>query len=78
MLLLSKLGYDLLSGKTNGKKRKPEEPVTVPSDDKVGDDELDEVECEKLMKDVNSFENKASILIPDEVANRLIFFSVFR
>jgi hypothetical protein len=42
------------------------------------EEEVDYAECEKLMKDVNSFENKISITIPDEVANRIIPDSVKR
>ncbi len=40
--------------------------------DQTAEDEMEYAECEKLMKDVNSFENKISITIPDEVANRII------
>ena len=37
------------------------------------DDDVDFAECEKLLKDVNSFDNnKAAVTIPDEVANRQI------
>ena len=46
--------------------------VARPGTDQTVDDEMEYAECEKLMKDVNSFENKISITIPDEVANRII------
>ena len=49
---------------------KRKEDSNKPDDDER--DEVDYAECEKLMKDVNSFENKISITIPDEVANRII------
>ena len=51
-------------------KRKVDNTVveTMPDDE----EEVDYAECEKLMKDVNSFGNKVSITIPDEVANRII------
>jgi hypothetical protein len=42
------------------------------TDQQNGEEEMEYAECEKLMKDVNSFENKISITIPDEVANRII------
>jgi hypothetical protein len=59
-----------LSGKQNGGKRKSESLPQPPS--QVDPDDMSEVECEKLMKDVQGFDQRESIVIPDEVANRYL------
>lgn len=60
-----------------GAKRKAEvDKTTYAANEGNGvaiDDDVDFAECEKLLKDVNSFDNnKAAVTIPDEVANRQI------
>jgi hypothetical protein len=48
-------------------KRKAED-VTATAED----EEVDYDECERLMKDVNAFSDRAAVTIPDEVANRVL------
>lgn len=53
-----------------GAKRKVDVDRTTSANTNVSED-VDIAECEKLLKDVNSFDsNKAAVTIPDEVANR--------
>jgi len=59
----------LLAGKENGIKRKTE-PVQQSLPDTIDFEEINEAECEKLMKDVQGFDQRPSIVIPDEVSHR--------
>ena len=62
--------FRLLSGKQNGGKRKSESALQTPGPGLGDPEEMSEVECEKLMKDVQGFDQRPPIVIPDEVANR--------
>ena len=63
---------------TGGAKRKADvDRSTSGNQGSVIADDVDLAECEKLLKDVNSFDSsKAAVTIPDEVANRLVPESV--